>query len=495
MNSIISWVGGKKALRDLIYLRMPTHYDRYIEVFGGGGWVLFGKPPDKCMEVYNDFNSNLANLFYCVKERPMALLRELSFLPLNSRDEFVTLRKFLTMEEFKSEHLAEELEIATHFLKEPEAAEICDILKERAVVGDVKRAAAFYKIIRYSYGSGCISYGCQPFDIRKTFTILWEANRRLKDTVIENKDFEALIRQYDRPNAFFYCDPPYFETEGHYEVVFRKEDHVRLRKISEKYEKRQFKLTTNGTVMNWEIAQFLLDNFQNGVSLSVDGNESTHDSNRVYIDGKGSFKTVMENISTYFTKEQYSKFTIRMTLTSETINKLFDNCTYFVNMGFSTIITALNQYDKAWNAQKFEKLQGQVYDIYQEAIKSGYEEKGIYLSVLDWRNRVKGECKISKENLKIYVNGDVYPCIASVGDESLILGNIHVEPFANIDLIERICRINKMENPECGNCKHKPYCVNSRCKLVNRAYNGDFLKPSGVECAYQNMIVNLQNLI
>ena len=101
MNSIISWVGGKKALRDLIYLRMPKNYDRYIEVFGGGGWVLFGKPPDKCMEVYNDFNSNLANLFYCVKERSMALLRELSFLPLNSRDEFTTLRKFLTMEERK----------------------------------------------------------------------------------------------------------------------------------------------------------------------------------------------------------------------------------------------------------------------------------------------------------------------------------------------------------------------------------------------------------
>lgn len=45
---------------------------------------------------------------------------------------------------------------------------------------------------------------------------------------MENKDFEALIRQYDRDDAFFYCDPPYFETEGHYEVVFRKEDHTRL---------------------------------------------------------------------------------------------------------------------------------------------------------------------------------------------------------------------------------------------------------------------------
>ena len=100
---------------------------------------------------------------------------------------------------------------------------------ERAAVGDVKRAAAFYKIIRYSYGSGCTSYGCQPFDIRKTFTIIWEANRRLKDTVIENKDFEALIRQYDRPNAFFYCDPPYYDAEKYYPDKFQPEDHVRLR--------------------------------------------------------------------------------------------------------------------------------------------------------------------------------------------------------------------------------------------------------------------------
>ena len=54
-------------------------------------------------------------------------------------------------------------------------------------------------------------------------------SRRLADTVVENKDFEALIRQYDRDSAFFYCDPPYYETEGYYEVAFRKEDHKRLR--------------------------------------------------------------------------------------------------------------------------------------------------------------------------------------------------------------------------------------------------------------------------
>jgi len=57
---------------------MPKEIGRYIEVFGGGGWVLFGKPPDTGMEVYNDFNADLANLFRCVKERPFALLKELS---------------------------------------------------------------------------------------------------------------------------------------------------------------------------------------------------------------------------------------------------------------------------------------------------------------------------------------------------------------------------------------------------------------------------------
>lgn len=229
MNSIISWVGGKKALRELIYQRMPKDYGRYIEVFGGGGWVLFGRKPDASMEVYNDYNADLANLFRCVKERPLALLKELNFLPLNGRDEFNVLKKYLEKEEFTSEYLREELELAENCLSPPQFEEIKAILIENATMSDVKRAAAFFKLIRYSYGSGCTSYSCQPFDIRKTFHLIWSGSRRLKDTVIENKDFEALILQYDRDNAFFYCDPPYYQTEGHYEVEFKKEDHVRLR--------------------------------------------------------------------------------------------------------------------------------------------------------------------------------------------------------------------------------------------------------------------------
>ena len=43
MNSFISWVGGKRLLRKKIIEQFPEEYGRYIEVFGGDGWVFLGK--------------------------------------------------------------------------------------------------------------------------------------------------------------------------------------------------------------------------------------------------------------------------------------------------------------------------------------------------------------------------------------------------------------------------------------------------------------------
>ena len=74
MNSFMSWVGGKKALREEVVRRFPIYYERYIEVFGGGGWVLFHKDPGNDFEVYNDFNSLLVNLYRCVRDKPEELI-------------------------------------------------------------------------------------------------------------------------------------------------------------------------------------------------------------------------------------------------------------------------------------------------------------------------------------------------------------------------------------------------------------------------------------
>ena len=221
-------------MREVIYERIPCDFDRYIEVFGDAGWVLFGMPDHirkrYCMEVYNDYNSNLTNLFACIRDKPLSFIKELGFLPLHSREEFKILRDFIKQEIFLQDY-ATEKELAVLLLEPPQSDEIIEILQERAERYDVQRAVSFFKLIRYSYAGSTTSYSCKPFNVRNTFGMIWDASIRLSATCIENKDFEALIRQYDRPDAFFYCDPPYFETEDYYDVDFSIEDHQRLRNL------------------------------------------------------------------------------------------------------------------------------------------------------------------------------------------------------------------------------------------------------------------------
>lgn len=105
MKSFIPWVGGKSKLLWLIRKLSPSRYSRFIDVFGGSGTVTLSRPIQPgCMEVYNDFNSDLTNLFCCVKNRTMALLLELGFLPLNTRDDFNVLYKFFSKEEFTDDY-------------------------------------------------------------------------------------------------------------------------------------------------------------------------------------------------------------------------------------------------------------------------------------------------------------------------------------------------------------------------------------------------------
>ena len=87
----------------------------------------------------------------------------------------------------------------------------------------------FLKLLRYSYSSGGKSYASQPFDIRKLFSLIKELEKRMSNVVVENQDFETLIKHYDRPDSFFYADPPYYSSEDMYGVEFGWTDHLRLR--------------------------------------------------------------------------------------------------------------------------------------------------------------------------------------------------------------------------------------------------------------------------
>ncbi|HWP96391.1 MAG TPA: DNA adenine methylase [Syntrophomonadaceae bacterium] len=209
MNSFISWIGGKNYLKKVIAAKIPVNLERYVEVFGGAAWVLFYRNRYATTEIYNDFDSNLTNLFRCVKYHGQELQRELMWV-LNSREVFDDYRAQL---------------------------QICGLT-------DIQRAARFFLLIRLSYGSNVRTYGCVKKDVLTMYEYLTRVQGRLSTVIIENKDFENLIKVYDRQNTFFYLDPPYYGTEHYYQGGFGVSDHERLLKCIQGM-KGQFILSYN----------------------------------------------------------------------------------------------------------------------------------------------------------------------------------------------------------------------------------------------------------
>ncbi len=113
-------MGSKAAVLPILYALFPQNYSRYIEPFGGSGAVLLGKAKPAPFEVYNDYNSNLVNLFRCMRDRPMALIQELGFSDPQLREDFNALRAFLAQEDFSDPWLNEELALTEQMLPAPE---------------------------------------------------------------------------------------------------------------------------------------------------------------------------------------------------------------------------------------------------------------------------------------------------------------------------------------------------------------------------------------
>ena len=85
MKSPIPWIGGKSQLKSKIIKSFPPteSYNRFIDVFGGGGSILFAKGKHADLEIYNDANSDLVNFFRCLKYHSDELKKEIKYY-LNS---------------------------------------------------------------------------------------------------------------------------------------------------------------------------------------------------------------------------------------------------------------------------------------------------------------------------------------------------------------------------------------------------------------------------
>ena len=184
---LIHWAGGKgRQLTDLLPLIPVTRI--YVEVFGGGGSVLLNRPKSE-IEVYNDLDEQLVNLFRVLRHDDMygEFRRRVALVPY-SRSEFVRSLEFGGRSD------------------------------------EVDRAVDFYTMLNQSVSGKRLA---GPGDWSRNRTVnnadgwfrrqdtLGDVVERVRTVQLECRDGIDVVKEWDGSDTTFYCDPPYvLDTRG-----------------------------------------------------------------------------------------------------------------------------------------------------------------------------------------------------------------------------------------------------------------------------------------
>ena len=183
-SPVIPWLGGKRRLAKYILPKFRPH-TCYVEPFCGAAALFFTKEPAK-VEVINDINGDLVNLYRVIKHHPEEFARQFKWA-LSSRQIFKWMQ--ITPEE---------------------------------TLTDIQRAGRFYYQQKLCFGAkiesrtvGTAATAPPKLNLMRLEEDISAAHLRLSRACIEHLDWAEVIRKYDRPGTLFYCDPPYWGTEGY----------------------------------------------------------------------------------------------------------------------------------------------------------------------------------------------------------------------------------------------------------------------------------------
>lgn len=186
---------------------MPDGYEdmAYVEPCGGAASVLLNKLRSK-VEIYNDIDASLYNLFYCLKEHP---------------DEMISLVQNI-------DYTEDVWKMACLGPKDGVTGAVNELVARRMSRGGLKDAFSWSKRKR----------GGRPGDENAWITFkaaLPQICERLTGVEIMNRHVVDVINEYDAEDVLFYVDPPYLPStrtaRGVYDHEMGEADHVLLSQV------------------------------------------------------------------------------------------------------------------------------------------------------------------------------------------------------------------------------------------------------------------------
>lgn len=244
-------------------------------------------------------------------------------------------------------------------------------------------------------------------------------------------------------------------------------------------ERVQFSITTNGTLIDSEIADYLVRYFSN-ISISLDGIKTINDKNRVNNAGCGTYDVVMNNLLMLPVRKNALR--IRMTLTAEAVDYFYDSIVDLVSKGYTFMAPVIAVNDAGWDDSKIDKLFLQI----QKLVDNGYGYLP-FIKRLCEEPRVLSQCNGGIKSFNVSIKGKIYPCEYVIGNDGFCLGDIQ-DGISIIDNGKKYISIyNKKNEGACEECSYSAYCDAVRCKYYNYVNNGDLLEPSDNQCRVERL--------
>jgi len=253
----------------------------------------------------------------------------------------------------------------------------------------------------------------------------------------------------------------------------------------------KFSLTTNATLLNKEITDFLKQ-YDVEVIFSLDGTPATHDAMRPFPNGKGSQQVVLKKIKEFLEARKGNNYYIRGTFTSLAPH-FSESVQYLVEEGFDNIslepVIALPEDEYAFSAEHLPVLMEEYEKLvayYLEAKKQGKGFNFFHFAT-DLRNgpclsrRIMG-CGAGTEYLSIGPEGEIYPCHQLMGREGFAMGNILEKSFS-LAIGNRL-RENHIYKKKCTDCWARFFCSGG-CHANAHLLNGDITIPYELSCVLE----------
>ena len=216
--------------------------------------------------------------------------------------------------------------------------------------------------------------------------------------------------------------------------------------------KTHYSITTNGTITDDEIVQFLREN-NFLVQVSIDGIESVTNANRFDIHRRGAYSRILEGA-----KALQDKMVVgaRGTITPAGLN-VSENVTHLLEEGFAYVHLAPannmlkeNDFEKIIEnyflyCEEFEKL------LLEHKYKECIARHNLYSILREIHEGKKRNvyCAAGFKAISIDIDGYIYPCHRFVGDKEFCMGDVSTNVFEHDVIYNQLYKI-----PE--KCK---YCI------------------------------------